>query len=211
MALRRTLERSLTGIETLLSEWLSQLANSPLLLVALIVVATFILEDLATITVAFLAVPLGIDWTLALSSLIVGTAAGDAGVYLIARHAASVPWLRKRIEKHSSHPARTWIERYGLMMIVIARFTPGLRLPVFTGAGAIGFPFAPFGIVIVTTTFIWTPGLFYVASWSGRAGLETLNMWGWLLPVAIVAMLMSYASIVRTVARKSGPAQAAPA
>jgi membrane protein DedA with SNARE-associated domain len=211
MALIWKLERGLTGLETLLAEWLSQVAGSPLLLIAVIIVATFILEDLATVTVALLAVPLGIDWTLALSSLIVGTAAGDMGVYFVARHAAAFPWLRKRIEKHSAHPARTWVERHGLMMIVIARFTPGLRLPVFSGAGVIGFPFAPFGIVIVTTTLIWTPGLFYLASWSGRAGLETLNMRGWLLPVAIVAMLLSYASIVRTLARKSAPAQAAPA
>lgn len=192
----------MTWLANCLADAISHVAASPLLLVIVIIAATFVLEDLATATVALLANPLGIDWSIALSSLIVGTAAGDVGVYVLARHAASFPRLQARLEKLIARSARTWVESHGTAMILVARFTPGLRLPVFSGAGAIGFPFARFCVIIVATTLVWTPGLFLFASWSGQAGFDLLEAWGWIVPVSILLMLMCISQLVRFLANR---------
>lgn len=148
----------------LLSDLLMRFAADPLLLVPTIILATFILEDLATVTVALLSSRMLIDSPTALTSVVLGTILGDLALYAVARWAGHRPLARRWLGKAALAKALDWMRRNALLMVVLARFTPGLRLPVFAGVGTIGMPFPPFAATVVVTTLIWTPGLWFAAT-----------------------------------------------
>ena len=168
-----------------LSELLMQVAGQPVLLVVAIVIATFLLEDLATITVAVLASHMVIDGSIALGAAVLGTIMGDVALYTVARWAGHLPFVQRWHRRPVLARVITWTRTHALAMLVIARFTPGLRFPVFAGAGVIGMPVAPFFVTVTITTLIWTPGLYYAATRLDMAGLQQPGGLGWLFAVAL--------------------------
>lgn len=168
---------------------LMAVASQPVLLVLAIVLATFVLEDIATVTVALLASQMFIDGTVAVAALVAGTVLGDLAVYYIAKGAAHLPWIARRLSGRSAKPVLAWLERNAVAMVLVARFTPGLRLPVFAGAGTIGMPARRFALVITLSTLVWTPGLFWAASTLGMADLGRVGAYSWVLPAALIAVL----------------------
>jgi membrane protein DedA with SNARE-associated domain len=174
---------------TVLTDSLMAVANQPVLLVLVIVVATFVLEDVATVTVALLASHMAVDATVAVAALVAGTVLGDLAVFYVAKRAAHLPMVARLLGGATLKPVIGWLERNALGMVVLARFTPGLRLPVFAGAGSIGVPFRRFAVVVALSTLVWTPALFWAAESLGMAGLQRLGMYGWLLPVALIAAM----------------------
>lgn len=179
-----------------LANLLMQVAGQPVLLVAAIVIATFVLEDLATITVALLASHMVIDGSLALGAAVLGTIAGDAALYAIARWAGSVPYVQRWHRKPALARVISWTRTHALAMLVVARFTPGLRFPVFAGAGVIGMPAAPFFTTVTLTTLIWTPGLYYAVTRLDMAGLHQLGGTGWLTALALAGVIIVAAHLV---------------
>lgn len=171
-----------------LTSGLMAVANQPVLLVLVIVAATFVLEDLATVTVALLASQMVIDGATAVAALVAGTILGDLAVYYVARRAAHVPIVARFLGGAGLRPVLAWLERHALGMVLIARFTPGLRLPVFAGAGSLGVPARGFSIVIALSTLVWTPGLYWAASSLGMAGLDRFGMIGWAAPAALIVL-----------------------
>lgn len=173
----------------LLASGLMAVAAQPLLLVLVIITATFILEDLATITVALLASQMVIDGPTAVAALVAGTILGDLAVFHIARRAAHVPLVARFLNGASLRPVRAWLRRNAIGVVLIARFTPGLRLPVFAGAGSFDMPARDFTIVIVLSTLVWTPALFWATDRLGMAGLERWGMFGWAMPGALIVLV----------------------
>lgn len=175
----------------LLSTLLMRFAEQPLLLVPAIIVATFILEDLATITVALLASRMVIDSPVALASVVLGTVLGDLALYAVARWAGHRPLARRWLDKPALARVLDWVRRHALVMVVLARFTPGLRLPVFAGAGTIGMPFLPFATTIVVTTLIWTPGLWFAATKLDMSAQAMTSGFGLAVALALGAIILA--------------------
>lgn len=148
---------------TRLTTVLTALADCPVVLAVAIIAATFVLEDLATITVALLVAHMVIGGWLALAALVAGTALGDIAIYLVARLAGDTRPVRRLLDRPLVRPAKTWLAGNAVAMVVFARFVPGLRLPVFAGAGSVQMPFARFAITITLATLVWTPGLYLAA------------------------------------------------
>lgn len=188
----------------LLTSGLMAVANQPVLLVLVIVVATFILEDLATITVALLASHMVIDGAIAVAALVLGTVLGDLAVYYVARRAAHMPLVARFLGGPALRPVLAWLERHALGMVLIARFTPGLRLPVFAGAGSLKVPARGFAVVIGLSTLVWTPGLYWAASSVGMAGLERYGMLGWVLPAGLIAAFLLAPRLVSELVNRGG-------
>lgn len=182
----------------LISELLTVTAH-PILLVLLIVGATFVLEDVATVSIALLASQMVIDTSIALPALVVGTVLGDLAVYGVARRASHVPVVARFLASSSLRPVIGWIDQHALGMVLVARFTPGLRLPVFAGAGSLGVPFSAFATVIVLSTLVWTPGLYWAANTLGAAELDQLGSYGWLLPLILIIGMAGAPRIVSAV------------
>lgn len=148
-----------------LTTLLTMLADRPVVLATAIVLATFVLEDLATVTVALLAAHMVIGGSLALGALVAGTVLGDLALYLGARLAGHTRLVRGMLAQPFVRPASAWLRRNGVGVVIVARFVPGLRLPVFAGAGSVRMPFDRFAVTIFLSTLVWTPGLF----WAVRA------------------------------------------
>ena len=170
----------------MLVEWLTDAARDPLVLVLAIVAATFVLEDAATITVALLAGAMVVDGRLALAAATAGTVLGDLALYAVARWAGDRRLVRGWLARPAVAPVLDWMRGRALPLVVLARFTPGLRLPVYVGAGAIRMPFAPFALAVGLSSLVWTPGLYWAASRLDGDTLMRLGAPGWVLAAALI-------------------------
>lgn len=181
----------------LLTDTLMAVAGQPAALVLVIVAATFLLEDLATITVALLASKMLIPGETALAAVLVGTVIGDLALYAAARWAGGIPFVRRWTEKPAAAAVLGYIRRHALMMVAVARFTPGLRLPVFAGAGTVRTPFVPFALAILVSALVWTPGLWFATTSLGMTDFP----FGWAAAGLALLLLLAPHATGRLLAR----------
>lgn len=156
-----------------------QSAGSPWLLFLLIIGATFILEDAATIGAALFAADGTISPQLAISALFIGIALGDLGLYWLGRYAATHKWARKWIEGKRGQDIAHWAQRRTWSMVFASRFVPGLRLPTYVGAGFLKAPFFEFTLAVLAATALWTCALFGAVYFLGEHILNELGPWKW--------------------------------
>ena len=183
-------------LTNLLAELLMRVASDPWLLVPLIVAATFVLEDLATVTVAVLASHMVIDGEVALASAVAGTALGDLALYAAARWARDIPLINVWLARPALTQMLEWVRRHALPMVIVARFVPGLRLPIFAGAGVVRMPAIPFTVTIILSTLIWTPALYWSATQLGAAHSPVAGAMGWTAVLALAAALFAAPHLV---------------
>jgi membrane protein DedA with SNARE-associated domain len=156
----------------MLAELLVTLRTEPLLLALALFLATFVLEDAATIVAGILTATAGADWTIALPALISGTITGDLALYAAGRWGGDTTLGRRLGSRTDVMRAERWIGDRALSLVFVARFLPGSRLPVFTASGMVGAPFGAVAAIVAVTTPIWTGGLFSAAHFAGQAGAE---------------------------------------
>lgn len=171
----------------MLGDVLMAVAGDPITLGVVIIIATFVLEDAATITVALLASRMVIDARWALAAATIGTILGDIALYAIARWAGERRWVRRWTGRPTVAAALGWLERHAVGLVVLARFTPGLRLPVFAGAGTVRVPAGRFVVAVILSTLAWTPGLFWAAT---ALDMSDLGAARWVAPALLLAALL---------------------
>lgn len=171
----------------MLGDVLMALAGDPVALTLAIVAATFVLEDAATITVALLASRMAIDGKTALVAATFGTILGDLALYAAARWAGERSLVRRWTARPGVAAVLGWLSRHALALVVVARFTPGLRLPVYAGAGTIRMPLGHFALAVVFSTLVWTPGLYWAATALDMADLGVAR---WVAPAGLVLLLL---------------------
>ena len=184
-------------LEMELVSWFAALADRPALFFCAVVLATFILEDVATLTLGLLAALMMVDPLLAISALIVGTVIGDVGLYLLSRRASRNKFVARLIRRPQHQPLIARLHARAAWWLVVARATPGLRLPVFVGAGTIAYPFERFFVVVAASTLLWTPLLFVIGMQSGMADSGDLV---WLAPAILLLLWMGHAATRRMLA-----------
>lgn len=190
---------------TILETLLMNAAAEPVVLVLLIVAGTFVLEDLATITVALLAHRMVIDGTVALGAALIGTIAGDLALYAAARWLGESRFVRRWTERPGVAATREWLRARALPMVVVARFTPGFRLPVYAGAGTIGLGVTPFTVAVVLSALVWTPGLYAAATHLDAIGIARLGAAGWVAAAILgLGLLVLPRATSRALARARG-------
>jgi membrane protein DedA with SNARE-associated domain len=180
-------------------------AMNPFLVVVGIIIATFLLEDAATVAVGLLASQMIVDPTIAVAALVVGTVVGDLGLHLLGRFAGKTRWAGRIKATERVRKIETWLQRRSLVAIAAARFLPGFRLPTFVASGFLRVPFGQVAIVITGVTLIWTPGLFLLSQSAGMAGLGTLGLAGWALGTALIVLVLAAPKLTpRLVALRRG-------
>src|SRR5438552_10659540 len=91
-------------------------------------------EDLACIAAGVLVAQRKLNFIAASLACFLGIFAGDAGLFLAGRLAgkAALKWrMLKRITPGAIDRASGWLERRGAIVILLSRFSPGLRLPTY--------------------------------------------------------------------------------
>ncbi len=166
--------------------------------------ATLASEDLACISAGLLVARSAVGFGIATAGCLSGIVLGDVLLFLAGR------WLGARALRHRPFrwflsPERvawcaTLFRRRGAVLVLGARFMPGLRLPTYFAGGAMGMRLPAFLFYFLLAAALWTPLLVGAAAligdpllaWSGAAG-----RWGWL--VAGVGLLVFWGGVRLTV------------
>lgn len=182
--------------------YLLALGSNPWAIAFAIVLATFVLEDVATIAAALLAADGMIPAQVALAALFAGIFAGDLMLYGIGAAARTRAWLRQWIGEQRMAKGRQWLKRRYIGALIGARFMPGFRLPTYTSSGFLGLPFWPFAGVAAAAGLAWTSLVFSLVFFFGLMIVEHLGVWRWTLAAALLALVLLGPAIADRVAPK---------
>lgn len=167
----------------MIGDWIASLlvlaGHSPLLQAVSIVLATFILEDAATVLAAMQAEQGRISVGLALGSLYVGIVLGDLGLYGLGWLSARVPWIAHLLPPHRKAAISAWLSGHVFKVVLVSRFLPGLRLPTYTTCGFLGADLRQFTLAAVVATTCWTSLLFGASLKVGQFLIDHFGAWRW--------------------------------
>ncbi len=164
----------------------------------LIVLATFVSEDLACIGAGLLIARGSLPWTAGIGACLVGLVAGDlllyAGGRVIGRPVTRVAPFRWLIRPEELERACRWFTARGAALLLGGRFVPGTRLPTYVAAGVVRMPVLPFSLWIVVAAALWTPLLVGGAALFGTAAAERIGAFQdralpWLVATALAALI----------------------
>ena len=168
-----------------------------------IITASFVSEDLTCISTGLLIRSGQLDLLTGLLGCLMGIFVGDLGLFFLGRILAygilTLPIFKSLANRfHTKHKARLLLieERFareGWKLIVLARFVPGLRLPVYLGAGFLGTQARNMIIFALLAGLLWTPSLVLLSAWIGpglQSSMEKLVGNTWL--ALLLAILFLY-------------------
>ena len=129
--------------ETLLQILISKGRNSSLrTMVLIIVLMTFVTEDLTCIAAGLLASLGIIELHWAILSSLVGIFLGDILLFYLGRfigkHSINKAPIKWFLNEQQLEASKRWFKKKGSMVILLSRFLPGSRLPTYVFSGMIG-------------------------------------------------------------------------
>ena len=144
---------------------------------------------------SFLAARVGASPIPALVAVLVGNLGGAAAKYALGRHYGS-GWIHRRLGFHEEPAAeqrvRDWYARYGIALLFVSRFLPGVRAIVPPLAGALRVPAVGAITAMGVASGIWYSVLTLVAfragsNWDQLRG--TVGRYGRAATLAAVAVV----------------------
>jgi membrane protein DedA with SNARE-associated domain len=141
--------------------------DSQLALALSVFLLTLAYEDAATLLAVTLGMAGRLDPRLGFASAFVGIWAGDMGLYWVGTRIGGrlkySRWTTRFLSSESLAKAESWFARRGTLTIILSRFIPGSRLPLYVAAGALKQPVRIFGAVTGLCAIAWV-GAIFVAS-----------------------------------------------
>ncbi len=166
-----------------------------------IVVATFVSEDLTCVAAGLAAATGRISAWDAIGAAGLGIWLGDLGLYAAGKYIGK-PALRRApfkwfIHDEDVHASSDWFARRGSIVILLGRFVPGTRLPTYFAAGMLETGFVAFSLWALLAVLIWAPLLGGGALLIGRQILPWIEAYeSWAL-VGLAAAVFAYFSAVK--------------
>ncbi|MCG9579983.1 DedA family protein [Vibrio tubiashii] len=193
----------MTELAATIEAWLFQDNVSVTMLFIGIVLLSYLLEDLAIVTAATLAVEQLMPTSVALMAIFVGISTGDLGLYLMGKAAQKVRFLRYRLFRYQrARSMQRKLHQQAFMTLFIVRFIPGLRTIGFTLSGFLDVPKIKFFIAVLTATGLWTALVFGSFFQLGNAQWLQDSQVSWLLiPLGLCLMLLLNKLITKTLLR----------
>ena len=131
------------------------------LLVLLIVVGTFISEDLTVIAVGLAVATGGLDWGVALLGCFLGIALGDYGLWALGhfggRRLRRWPFFKRVITEDALKHWSKVLGRHTAKAVFLSRMLPGTRVPLYIAAGIIPGHNKKFLFFVTLAVGLWTP------------------------------------------------------
>jgi membrane protein DedA with SNARE-associated domain len=132
-----------------------------------IALGTLLSEDLATIAAGGLVREGQSTFWLAAAACVVGVYVGDLGLWLagrvLGRRVLTLPSVAKQVSADTIDRLAGHLDRRLGAAVLLSRFVPGSRLPMYLAAGAVGqrpVAFAAWSLVAVS---LWTPLLLWTS------------------------------------------------
>jgi membrane protein DedA with SNARE-associated domain len=128
--------------------------------------ATLASEDLACLAAGALIADGQIGLLPGILACAAGIYAGDLLLYFAGW--AGAPIARRFASAEKLESAGRWMTERGAAVVLLSRFTPGLRLPTYLAAGILRTRFWTFNVYFLVAATIWTPILVGSAAYFGR-------------------------------------------
>ncbi len=127
----------------------------------LLALATLVSEDLTCISAGLLAAQGRIGLFTATAACGFGIFVGDLALFAVGRFLGR-PWLRRRplrwfLDEARIEAASAWFRRRGAAVILLSRFTPGMRLTTYFAAGLLRTSPTRFALYFALAVAVWTP------------------------------------------------------
>jgi membrane protein DedA with SNARE-associated domain len=133
-----------------------------------IALATFVSEDLTCIATGALIAGGQIGFVPGVLACAAGIYFGDLLLYAVGRLAGG-PLVRRFVPAAKLERAAQRLAQRGAMVVLLSRFTPGLRLPTYIAAGSLRAHFWKFNGYFLAAALLWTPLLVGGAAVLGRS------------------------------------------
>lgn len=178
--------------------------DSQLALALAVVLLTFAYEDGATLLAVTLGMAGRLDPRLGFASAVLGIWAGDVGLYLVGAKVGG-KFTQSRLAGRFVSPAslakaQSWFERRGILTIILSRFIPGSRLPLYVAAGALKQPARLFAAVTGICAMVWVGAIFAASHF---AGIPRLGFGKSLVLTAVILLIGPW--LVVRVLRSTSP------
>jgi membrane protein DedA with SNARE-associated domain len=147
----------------------------------LLALSTLISEDLACIAAGVMIARGDLAFLPGVAACFAGIFLGDLLLYVAGRSGGV--FARRLVPDHRLKQASEWIQRRGMRIVFISRFTPGLRLPVYVASGFLHVPLRSFAGSLALAAAAWTPLLVGAAMLFGERLTRVAS-----LPVALVVL-----------------------
>lgn len=138
--------------------------------------ATFVSEDLTTISVGVMIGQGKANFWFGTFACFAGIFIGDVLLYLagklfgkVALERAPLRWF---LTAHAVEKSSGWFSKQGSKVIFISRFVPGMRLPTYFAAGMLNTNFTSFVFYFALACAIWTPLLIGLSAWLGAEVIQ---------------------------------------
>ncbi len=128
--------------------------------------ATFASEDLACLAAGTLIADGQIGLLAGIVACALGIYLGDLSLYFAGRSGARM--ARRIASAERLDAAARWMTERGAAVVLLSRFTPGLRLPTYLVAGILRTNYRTFNLYFLIAAIIWTPLLVGSAAFLGR-------------------------------------------
>ena len=158
-----------------------------------LVLTTFLLEDVAIAAGAAVAVQGSLSWELAFAAVAGGIALGDLGLYGLGLAAKRLPFLRRGLTAGRGTWVRDQLQGGLPSAVMLARVIPGLRFVTYTACGFFNLPFWRFCAWVFVAVALWTAGLLWLGALFGAALAFALGIPA---PIAVALPIVALACVL---------------
>ncbi|MFN0105634.1 MAG: VTT domain-containing protein [Bryobacteraceae bacterium] len=156
--------------------------------------STLISEDLACVTAGILISQGKIGFIPGVAACMAGILGGDLMLFafgrLLGRPILRWKWVARYMPESKVAQAAAWLEAKGLRVVLLSRFTPGLRLPTYFAAGMLRVDVVRFSLALLVASLLWTPLLVGASANAGtRLILGDASRVHW-VPVIVVSLFL---------------------
>ncbi|AQM18717.1 DedA family protein [Vibrio anguillarum] len=179
------------GLAIDIQTFLTAGSHSLTLLFIGVILLSYLLEDVAIVTAATLALQNLMPPGLALLAIFVGIVSGDLGLYYLGQVAQRVRPLRyQALTNKHFRTVRRKLHHHTFLNLFIIRFVPGLRTVGFTLSGFFSIPLALFLCSVLTATALWTLIVFSTLYYLGSQVWQQSSPYQWIIIPIAVGLLM---------------------
>jgi len=131
------------------------------LTILLLSLSTLVTEDLTCIGAGVLVAEGQLSFLQAVLACLFGITAGDLLIFAAGRwvglRAIKWPLVARYLPETKVRQATEWLEQRGMAVVLLSRFVPGLRLPVYFAAGVLATNFLRYAAYFLFAAAVWTP------------------------------------------------------
>lgn len=177
--------------------------GAALTLLGVLVVGTFVSEDLTCLAAGAMVADGRASFALAVTGCLLGIFLGDMLLFLagrmLGRPALSRAPLKWIVRASAVDRATAWFERRGFAAILVSRYIPGTRLPAYVAAGLLRTNLLKFTGYFLVAAAVWTPLLVGASAFFGRRVVESALGRGHLLLWLAAFTLLAYFGVRFTI------------